>query len=451
MPHETVIRDQPTSAITSKELFDRARRSLAGGISHPIRYVEPHPMYIARAAGSHKWDVEGNEFVDFSMGSAALMLGHAHPAVVAALQEQAAKGTHYAGCHLLEIEWAELIQKLIPSAERIRFTNSGTEASMLAMRLARAYTGRQKVIRFESHYNGWQDDAAVGVLAPYDKPAGLGVLSGAIASTIVLPPTLAAVESAFAANQDVAAAIIEVSGAVWSSVPLATEFLAGLRALCSKRHVILIFDEVITGFRWSPGGVQALIGVVPDLTIMAKNVTGGMPGGAVGGRKEIMDLLDPGTSFKGLRPAVFHRGTFNGAAIVAAPAVATLKLLGTGEPQKRANRAAARIREGMQEVLATRSVEGVAYGESSTFHVYFGKGARGPVSLLEASQIRGQPKELVSAYRGGLRRRGVDLMSYMGGVTSSAHTDNDIDLTLEAFRGTIDELLERRLVFEHMG
>ena len=269
---------------------------------------------------------------------------------------------------------------------------------------------------------------------------------GAAAASVVIPPTLEAVEQALSSNHDVAAAILEVSGAVWSSVPLAKGFLEGLWAICRKHGVILIFDEVITGFRWSPGGVQALVGVIPDLTILAKNATGGMPGGVIGGRKEIMDLLDPGFTFKNLRPAVFHRGTFNGAAIVAAPAVAALELLRSGQPQRHADRAARMMRDGMNSTLLARGVEGVAYGESSTFHLYMGENAAALLSGFTATQIRNQSKDLVSAYRSGLTKRGVDLMSYMGGVTSAAHTDDDIALALKAFAGTIDEMLERGVV-----
>ena len=424
------------------DIFRRARKVLAGGVSHENRYVEPFPIYVDRAKGSRKWGIEGKEYLDFSMGSASLLLGHSHPAVVKSLQDQASLGTFFANCHPLEIEWAELVQSMFPSMERLRFTASGTEATMLALRLARAFTGKSKIIRLEQHYHGWHDHVMYGMLAPYDRPASYGVPVALGELTIVCKQSAEAVESILKRDKEVAAIICEVSGPNWGSVPLVHELLRSLRALADKHEVVLIFDEVITGFRWSPGGMQALVGVRPDLTTLAKILTGGLPGGAVGGRDDILRLLDPSFTFKGRRPGVTHKGTFNGCPIVAAAAVAALKIVGTGEAQRHANKIAAKIRKGMQTVLEAHQVSGAAYGDASTFHVYFGQTDKdGGVAALDPAQIRGLSKELVAGYQLGLRNRGVDLMSYMGGVTSLAHTDEDVSFFLNAFEETVRDLM----------
>ena len=427
-----------SSKQSSEILFQRARAVLAGGISHENRYVAPYPIFVDRALGSRKWDVSGREYVDFSMGSASQMLGHAHPAVVRAVQEQIPLGTFYANCHPLEVEWGELIQSMIPSAERVRFVASGSEATMLALRLARAHTGKSKVIRFEGHFNGWHDHLLLGMAAPYDRVPSLGVLPGSVVASLVSKPQTEAVEAILRADDDIAAIICEVSGASWGSVPIPVSFLGDLRRLADRYGVVLIFDEVITGFRWSPGGVQAICGVTPDLTTMAKIVTGGLPGGAVGGKLEIMELLDPQVTRHGRTLPVNHRGTFNGNPLVAAAAVAALKILKTGEPQLHADRLATYARQKLKTIMERHDVLGCVYGASSTFQIYFGHRS---IEGLGSAEIRGVPKKTVLGLQNGLRDRGVDLMSYMGGVTSSAHTDADIELLAGAFDETVKDMI----------
>ncbi|MEC8172240.1 MAG: aminotransferase class III-fold pyridoxal phosphate-dependent enzyme, partial [Pseudomonadota bacterium] len=201
-------------------------------------------------------------------------------------------------------------------------------------------------------------------------------------------------------------------------------------------------DEVITGFRWSPGGRQARDGVLPDLCSMAKIVTGGMPGGAVGGREEYMRLLDPSVEFRGKTPGVTHKGTFNGNPLVAASGVAALSEIKTGTPNQLADAAAERLRTGMREVIEQHQVAGAVYGEASTFHLYLGDDVKdGSVKGLGAEKIRGIPKSTIGAMQTGLRKRGVDLMSHMSGVTSMAHTEADVDETLQAFEDTVQEMI----------
>jgi len=431
----------------SKGLFDRARESMAGGVSHEARYAEPFPKYIARAQGAHKWDEDGTQYVDYAMGSASMLLGHAHPDITAAISAQAAEGVFFADCHDSEIEWSRLIQSMVPSAERVRFVGSGTEATMLAIRIGRAYSGKDKILRFEGHYHGWHEFVDLGMKAPYDQPASLGILPGSVDATVVAAPNVDAVEAALKHDTEIGVIICEVSGANYGSVPLPAGFLVELRRLADSYGAVLIFDEVITGFRWSPGGLQARDGITPDLTTMAKIVTGGMPGGAVGGRAEIMQLLDPAFEFKGRRPGVTHKGTFNGNALVAASAVAALKKISTGEPNQTADAVAEELRNGLREVMTTHQVGGAVYGESSTFHIYLGDGAEdGSVMALGAEKIRGVDPSVVRGLRSGLRQRGVDLMSHMSGVTSIAHNDEDLATTLNAFEDTLREMIANDLL-----
>jgi glutamate-1-semialdehyde 2,1-aminomutase len=433
--------------LSSEALYERARAVLAGGVSHEARYQEPHPKYIARAKGARKWEVDGTEYIDYAMGSASLLLGHAHPDVINAMTEQLQSGSFYSDCHPLEVLWGEQIQALIPCAERVRFVGSGTEATMLAIRIGRAFSGRSKVLRFEGHYHGWHDFAMLGMKAPYDEMPTLGMLPEAADATVVVAPDAARVETALKADNAIGTIICEVSGANYGSVPLPDGFLKELRALADRYGVVLIFDEVITGFRWSPGGRQARDGIVPDVTTLAKVLTGGMPGGAVVGKAEIMALLDPrGKGGVGGGAGVVHKGTFNGNPVVAAAGIAALNLIAIGDVQSHADKMAAKIRAGIAQIFTEHQVDATVYGDSSTFHMFFGNGARNGIETRSAQEIRGVDTNVVKALRSGLRARNVDLMSHTSGVTSLAHTDADIDKTLSAFNDTIEEMIQAGLL-----
>lgn len=432
--------------LSSEALFETAQGIMAGGVSHEGRYTEPYPKYVKRAKGSRKWEVDGTEYIDYAMGSASLLLGHAHPDVVAAMIAQAAEGSFFADCHPLEIAWAAQVQALVPSAERVRFVGSGTEATMLAIRIGRANSGKPKILRFKGHYHGWHDYAMVGTKAPFDEVPSLGMLPEAAEATVVVPPDADRVETALKQDSDIGTIICEVSGANYGCVPLPDGLLPALRALADQYGVTLIFDEVITGFRWSPGGRQARDGVIPDLTTMAKILTGGMPGGAVGGKAEIMRLLDPGETVAAGKLGVVHKGTFNGNPLVAAAGVAALNIVGTGAPQAQADRMAERLRDGARKIMTEHQVDGAVYGESSTFHMFFGKDVRGSMAGRSAEEIRGVDPAVVQTLRSGLRQRGVDLMSHMSGVTSAAHDEEDIDQTLGAFEDTLQGMIKQGLV-----
>lgn len=272
----------------SAVLAERALQRFPGGATHDGRYADPFPLFMERANGPYKWDVDDNRMIDYWCGHGALLLGHGHPAIVEAIERQAPVSTHLGASHRLELEWADLIAELIPGAERIRFTASGSEATTLALRLARAATGKTTLIRFAGHFHGWHDALAPG--ADPDDP-NRGVLPETLASLIILPADLDQVAATLAARNDVAAVILEPTGASYGSIPLPAEFLTGLREITHRYGVLLIADEVVTGFRVAPGGACARAGVVPDLVCLAKIVAGGLPGGALAGRAELLDLL----------------------------------------------------------------------------------------------------------------------------------------------------------------
>ena len=247
------------------------------------------------------------------MGHGALLTGHAPPDLVAAVQKQMGAGTHYGASHRLEIEWAKQIIDLIPSGERVRLTSSGTEATMMAIRLCRAFTGRSKLIKFEDHFHGWHDVVSGASVPDSAVPAAFGVARQTMETLYSLPPgDIAAVRQTLKDDSDVAAVIVEPTGAHYGQTPLPSSFLHELRQATQEAGVLLIFDEVVTGFRISAGGAQERYGVMPDLTTLAKIVAGGLPGGAVTGRADIMSVLDFRAEERATEGRVYHPGTFNG-------------------------------------------------------------------------------------------------------------------------------------------
>ena len=374
------------------------------------------------------------------------------PEVVAAVREALGDGFHFGEDHPLQVEWAQLVQKLIPAAERVRFVNSGTEATLLALRLARAFTGKSKMLRFEGHYHGWHDYAGKGTMLPFDEAMSAGIADSVLDAIVVVPADLQAVEAALSQDPDIGVVILEPTGASWGTAPLTVEFNRGLRELTADRGVPLILDEVVSGFRYSPGGYQAHAGLVPDLTTLGKIAAGGMPGGLVAGRAEIMQLFDyTGDAHHDRYERVLHLGTFNANPVAAAAAVATLRQVEGGGPNAVADAMAARLREGIARILEEERVAGFAYGESSIFHVYLeahpGSGANSAEELRtsDPTVLKGMPAALIAALHKNLQIRGIKFLSYNGGVTSSAHTVEDIEKTLGVIREVLAVLLREQL------
>src|SRR5947209_7644778 len=338
----------------SAALAERARAAIPGGITHDIRHLAPFPTYIDRASGTRKWDVDGHEYVDYWMGHGALFLGHCHPAVVTAVQEQVARGTHVGASHELEVRWAELVNRLVPCAELTRFTMSGTEATHLAMRVARAATGRTKILKFTGHFHGWHDGAVAAVNPPYEVPMSAGI----------------------------------------------------------------------------PGAT-------PDLTTLAKIVAGGLPGGALCGRRELMSML----TFRGdpdwdRSQRVAHAGTFNANPLSAAAAIATLELVADASLQAKANKYGEELRRELADAMKRAGAPGTCYGEASIFHVSF----EGKPGL--AGFDRPRKGAVYHLLRCALLNNGVDCSMNHGWI-SALHSPEDLERTRRgydaAFRALVAE------------
>lgn len=429
----------------SAKLFERARRVLPAGLTHDSRATSPYPLYVARAAGARKWDVDGNEYVDYFGGHGALLFGHSHAPVVEAVGRQLPLGTHWGASHELELQWAELVQRLIPSAERVRFTASGTEATHLALRLTRAYTGKSKVLRFVGHFHGWHDQVAQGAMSHYDGGVPAGIPASVVGESILVgADTPGPALDALASRQDIAAVLVEPSGASWGQVPLPPGFLQALRDATRRRGVVLIFDEVITGFRWSRGGAQARYGIVPDMTALAKILAGGLPGGAIAGRKELLDQLDPAAAKAAGREKVGHQGTFNANPLCAAAGVATLALVEKTDACQRAEASAEELRTGMRRILVEEGMPWGVFGEASVF-VIFPNPRKVPIDPATFDPLKlgfkglkgGRDAQLVNKLRIALLAHGVDIAGGPGGYVSAAHGPREIAQTLDAWRAVV--------------
>ncbi len=419
----------------SGALSRRARRVLPGGVTHDVRRAAPFPLAVARAEGARKWDLDGHEIICYVMGHGALLLGHGDPEVVGAVRHQATLAFHPGAGHELECEWAELVTDLVPSAELVRFTASGTEATLLALRLARAATGRERIVKLAGHFHGWHDQVSFGTDAPFRGPDTAGV-PGVLEPVVTVVPADARAVADALAGRDVAAVILEPSGAAWGTGPLPAGLLAAMRELTAATGTVLVFDEVVSGFRWSPGGVQAVAGVTPDLTALGKILAGGMPGGAVAGRADLMEhLARPGDDPR----RVAHPGTHNAHPLSAAAGIATLRRCRSGEPQEHAAGLAAALRSGLTSVLAKAGVPGRAYGESSTFHLLIGDAGEPERASLESLKAGGMSPELSAELHNGMLLEGVQLF-HGSGFLSSAHSERDVERTVAAFAATLARL-----------
>jgi len=425
----TIAEELAVRHAQSADLYTQALDVFPSGVTHDSRFMGPFPIYVTRAQGSHKWDVDGNEYVDYFGGHGALILGHCHPQVTAAVTEQVHKGSHYGACHALEIEWGRLVQELVPSTRsggKVKFVSSGTEATLMALRLARAFTGKDVVVKMRGHFHGWHDYATIGMSEPWDAPSSNGVPLGVRQSMRAVPAgDIAALEAALQPG-DVAAVIMLLNG-------LSTEYLQQVRAVTSKHGVVLIFDEVVTGFRYAPGGAQEYFGVTPDLSTHAKILAGGYPGGSVSGRADIMNMLEhrPDAEWQRFK-RVSHPGTFNANPVSAAAGIACLSLVKDPAVQKRATATADKIRAGMNDAFERHGVGGSAGGEVSILSVQFYN-----------PKITGS--ELIWRFRGAMQLGGVDF-SYLGGMVSAVHDDRDVDQTVTAFDQALVRLQEEGVV-----
>jgi glutamate-1-semialdehyde 2,1-aminomutase len=429
--------------------YERARQVFPAGVTHDLRYLEPFPIYVDRQKGSHKWDVDGHELIDYWSGHGAMLLGHSHPDVVAAVQDQVAKSTHAGGCHDLEIEWGEWVKRLVPSAERVRFTGSGTEATLMALRLCRIHTGRTKFLKFAGHFHGWHDAVSIGSDPPYDTLSVPGVPEAIAATTVVIPPNdLDQLERTLKTDPQIGAVILEPTGGHWGAVPIRGPFLKALRELTAKYGQLLIFDEVITGFRVAPGGAQERYAVKPDMTTLAKILAGGLPGGALAGRADVLAAIE----FRPGKPKMRHPGTYNANPLSAAAGVAALKQVATGDPCRKANEAGRLLRNKLNRLFADRHWPWVAYLDFSMFRLIPNYQGQRPTEAAgdndgiipydgDLNKLDGPPAnpKLRHAFRQAMLLNGVDIPG-LGGWLMATHTAEDIERTVQAVGAAIEAL-----------
>jgi glutamate-1-semialdehyde 2,1-aminomutase len=452
--NSAIVTDYKARTQGSGALFERARKVLPSGITHDARYLDPYSIHVGKAKGPRKWDVDGNEYVDYFGGHGAMLLGHSHPAVIEAVKKQMDLGTHYGSSHELEVRWAELVCELIPSAEKVRFTASGTEASHMAIRLARAHTGKDKIVRFVGHFHGWHDNVAAGATSHFDGTTTPGVPQAVADLSILMPADdVSKTVKLLEERDDIAAVMFEPSGASWGQVPLPPGFVQAIRDVTAKKGVVMLMDEVITGFRWSSGGAQKALGVTPDLCILAKIVAGGLPGGAVAGKREIMDRIDHAiTTARGVE-RIAHPGTYNANPLSAAAAVTALSLVRDEDLAERANKTAAELRKALIEVLVQEGVPWGIYGQSSTFLIYPNPTgddidpARFDPHKVGFAKLKGaRSGPLTGKIRMGLMTHGVDVMGAPGGFVSATHGGAEIEKTVHALRQTVRALKAEREV-----
>ena len=407
----------------SRKLYERAKRVLPAGVSYYLRYVDPYPFYTARAKGSKLYDVDGNEYVDFWIGHYALILGHSPHKVVREVKRQAEKGSHYGTAHELEIALAEQVKRMVRTAQMIRFTNSGTESVMYATRLARAVTGRDRIGKFEGGWHGGYDALHVAVKQPFDLPESGGLTKGALQDTVVLPYNKMGLVRQRIKKDNLAAVFVEPVMVSGGCIPANIEFLKELRELCRENGTLLVFDEIITGFRLAPGGGQQFLGVKPDVTVLGKILGGGFPIGAVAASTEIMEHMNP---LKYPRPKfAFHGGTFTGNPITMTAGLVTLKALEDGKLINRLNKKGEHLRQELRGIFERKKTDVQVTGSGSLWHTHFTK-----EKIENAITAARANKEKLTKYHIHLIENGVFFLPGKAGALSAAHTQADLDRLL---------------------
>lgn len=406
--------------VASRRLFERASKVFAGGVSHNARFYEPYPLYVSRAKGKYIWDEDGNRYVDYWMGHMALILGHSPKVVVDALRGQVSRGTHYGMGSRLSVELGEEVQRAVPCAEMLRFCNTGAEATMYLVRLARAYTGKRKVVKMAGGWHGYNTELNKGVHPPFDRSESAGILPGEqehVVSVKFNDPEAA--EAAVSESKgDVALIFLEPVLGAGGCIPADPGYLKGLRELADRTGALLAFDEIITGFRLAYGGAQERYGVVPDLAAFGKIAGGGLPIGLVCGRKEILAIADPRK-----KKVSIGGGTFSENPMTMSAGLATLKYLrkNKAELYPRLETLGESLRKGVDEVLNSEVTKAITTGAGSLFLTHFGVS-----KSLDAQQAAAGDPEMAHAYAMKLMSGGIFLLPGHPGGISAEHTERDI-------------------------
>ena len=423
--------------VHSLELERRAEGYFPGGVNSPVRgfrAVGGHPPFVVRGEGAYLYDADGNRYLDLFGSWGPMILGHAFPPVVEAIREAAGRGTSFGASHAGEANLAELVRHCFPSMEKMRFVNSGTEACMSAIRLARGFTGRNVVIKFEGCYHGHADSLLVKAgsgIATLGIPGSAGVPAETAMHTLALPfNNLAAVQAAFGARSgEIACVIVEPVVGNAGTIPPLPGYLAGLRNLCTENGALLIFDEVMTGFRVSLGGAQRVFGVAPDLTTLGKILGGGLPCAAFGGRAEVLDFLAPWGP-------VYQAGTLSGNPLAMAAGIATLGYLieHEGDVYARLERVTKAIAEGVGELAREAGVAVTTNRVGSMFTWFF---AKGPVT--DFATVATSDTEAFGRFHRKMLEAGVWLppSQFEAAFVSAAHGDVEVEMALEAARGAL--------------
>ncbi len=420
---------------TSESLFHEAKAVIPGGVNSPVRAFKAvglPPRFIRSGKGSRIVDEDGNAFIDYVGSWGPLIIGHAHPEVLEAVQLAMKSGTSFGAPTRREVEMARTIVDMVPSIEMVRLVNSGTEAAMSAIRLARGYTGRDRIIKFSGCYHGHSDSLlarAGSGAATFAIPDSLGVPGNVVDQTVVVPfNDLEAVRGQIIENPNrLAAVVVEPVAGNMGVVPPKEGFLRGLRDLCSRDGALLIFDEVITGFRVGPGGAQELYGIKPDLTCLGKIIGGGLPAAAFGGPRVIMEYLAP-------IGGVYQAGTLSGNPLAVAAGLATLKILKRDNPYPELERKAAALENGVKEILTRNGIPHTVNRVGSMLSLFFHPG---PVTCYE--EALQADKEAFRRFFGKMLDNGVYLAPspFEAWFVSTSHTDDDIEKTLEAVQKSV--------------
>ncbi|MCP2329457.1 glutamate-1-semialdehyde 2,1-aminomutase [Hamadaea flava] len=423
------------------QMHAAARQVLAGGVSSDARRLPGTPLYVDRAAGSRLWDVDGNSYLDYVLGQGPAILGHCPPEVVDAIRTQAGRGIVYSAQHEAEVTVAQRLCAMVPVAQRVRFNTVGSEAVHAALRLARGYTGRPKVLKFEGHYHGWFDPVlysvhpAVDAAGPAERPQpvpGTGGQQLSSAADLVLAPwnDLDALRTLLELHgEQIAAVVMEPILCNTGAIVPDPGYLAGVRELCDRHGCLLIFDEVITGFRVAPGGAQELLDVTPDLAVFGKAMAGGMPVSALTGRAEVMDFITDGT--------VAHAGTFNSHPVAMAAAAATLRILDEqrDEIYPRLHRLGAALMDGIRAAAAKAGVPMLVDGPGPMFQTYLTTNDR----VRDYRGFAATDRAGMARLHGLLLNQGVNMVPRGLWFLSAAHTDDDVQRTVDAVARALEQ------------
>jgi glutamate-1-semialdehyde 2,1-aminomutase len=413
-------------------MFERAKKVEPAGVSYKNRYFEPYPFFVREAHGAKLIDLDGNAFTDYWCTHFAMILGHAHPKVMQAIKAQTENGWHFGVAHELEVTLSETLAKNVPSAELVRYTSSGSEANFFAIRLARTFTRREKIAKFEGCWHGAYDPLHLGMRPPLDQPLSGGITQASQKDTILVPYNDLDGYLKCVDKEKLACVILEPVMGAGGMIPAEKEFLKGLREYCDNTGTLLIFDEVITGFRLGLAGAQGYFGVTPDVTVMGKVIGGGLPIGAVCGRSDVMERMDH-TKYSGLDYA-YHGGTFAGNAITLAAGLATINVLEHSPVYEHIDRLGQQTRDALNTIFEQHAFPARATGVGSLFAIHL----LGRASIKDAKSFAESDHELSRRLFSHLLDNEILMFrpEMLHGAISHAHSDTNIrDLanTLEKF------------------